>query len=66
MQYSGLEIDGGIHDNPEVSERDSNRTFELDQPGITVKRIANSEIKENIGSVLIKIEGWLEDTIEKR
>jgi len=61
-----IEVDGGIHDNPEVSERECNRTFELVQLGITVKRIANSEIKENIESVLIKIEGWLEDTIEKR
>jgi len=56
-----IEVDGGIHTDPVVSERDKNRTHELEQLGITVKRITNAEIKQNMESALIRIEGWLNE-----
>ena len=60
-----IEVDGGIHNNPDISERDSNRTYELEQLGISVKRIPNEEIEENIEGVLAKIEAWLMDDKKK-
>jgi very-short-patch-repair endonuclease len=60
-----IEVDGGIHNDTDVSERDSNRTYELEQLGIRVKRISNEEIEENIESVLAKIEAWLMDDKKK-
>ena len=56
-----IEVDGGIHNDTVISERDSNRTYELEQLGIIIKRIRNSEIEANIESVLIKIEKWLNE-----
>jgi very-short-patch-repair endonuclease len=56
-----IEVDGGIHINNEVSERDANRTFELEQLGIKVRRISNDEIMNDMESVLLKIEFWLEE-----
>ena len=43
-----IEVDGGIHSDEEVSERDSNRTYELEQFGIRVRRISNYEIETDI------------------
>ena len=54
-----IEVDGGIHNDIDVSERDINRTYELEQLGIRVKRFTNSEIETDIESVLMKIEQWL-------
>ncbi len=51
-----IEVDEGIHTDQVVSERDKNRTHELEQLGITVKRITNAEIKQNMESALIRIE----------
>lgn len=61
-----IEVDGGIHNDPDISERDRNRTYELEQLGITVKRISNSEIEADIERVLIKIEEWLEEIKNKK
>jgi very-short-patch-repair endonuclease len=56
-----IEVDGGIHNDIEISERDENRTYELEQFGIRVRRITNSEIETDIENVLKKIEKWLEE-----
>jgi very-short-patch-repair endonuclease len=56
-----IEVDGEVHNSNEVSERDTNRTFELEQLGVRVKRISNDEIITDMESVLMKIELWLEE-----
>jgi very-short-patch-repair endonuclease len=56
-----IEVDGGIHNDIDISERDENRTYELEQFGIRVRRITNSEIETDIENVLKKIEMWLEE-----
>ena len=50
-----LEVDGGIHNDPEVRERDINRTFELENLGIKVMRFRNEEVLSNINGVLKRI-----------
>ncbi|KAF0201438.1 MAG: hypothetical protein FD170_2755 [Bacteroidetes bacterium] len=47
-----IEVDGGIHDNPDVLEHDSNRTFELENVGVKVLRFRNQDVLENIDEVL--------------
>jgi len=54
-----IEVDGGIHLNADVSVRDFNRTFELEQLGIKVRIISNFEIETDVENVLKKIELWL-------
>ena len=50
-----VEVDGGIHTDPEVRERDINRTFELENLGIKVIRFRNDEVLSNIEEVLKRI-----------
>jgi len=52
-------VDGGIHLNADVSVRDFNRTFELEQLEIKVRIISNFEIETDVENVLKKIELWL-------
>jgi very-short-patch-repair endonuclease len=49
-----IELDGGYHDEAEQSEIDA-RTLELNAVGIQVIRFKNSEVIENMASVLKKI-----------
>jgi len=56
-----IEVDGGIHNNPEVYEHDLNRTAELEKLGIKVIRFTNEEIFNDIDGVLEKIKSYLPD-----
>ena len=47
-----VEVDGGIHNDPEVSEHDINRTFELQNLGLKVIRFSNDDVLSNIEEVL--------------
>jgi very-short-patch-repair endonuclease len=51
-----IEVDGGIHEIPEIKERDENRTFELENLGLTVIRFTNDEIISETGKVLEAIK----------
>jgi very-short-patch-repair endonuclease len=55
-----IEVDGGIHDNPEVKERDINRTSELENVGVKVIRFRNEEVFNNMDSVLKSIIDFAE------
>ena len=44
-----------IHSNPDVGERDINRTFELEQLGIKVIRFRNEEVLSNVENVVRRI-----------
>ncbi|KAF5064956.1 hypothetical protein DSECCO2_278900 [anaerobic digester metagenome] len=50
-----VEVDGRIHKNRDVKERDLNRTSELENMGIRVIRFTNEEVIGEIGEVLRKI-----------
>ena len=47
-----IEIDGGIHQNPEIKEHDKNRTAEIENMGIHLIRFTNQEVFEQINDVL--------------
>ncbi len=51
-----IEIDGGVHQNEEISERDMNRTCELNKLGLKVIRFTNEEVLNDIERVIEKIE----------
>jgi len=50
-----VEVDGEIHNNPDVIEHDTNRTFELENLGVRIIRFKNEEVFRNIDEVLIRI-----------
>ena len=47
-----IEVDGEIHDVDIQKEKDNDRTYFLEQHGITVTRIRNEAIEENTGKVM--------------
>lgn len=50
-----IELDGGVHDVKENAEYDANRTYMLNEFGITVIRFRNEEVLNDIKMVLKKI-----------
>ncbi|HMI79679.1 MAG TPA: DUF559 domain-containing protein, partial [Ferruginibacter sp.] len=56
-----IEVDGGVHNDPEVAAYDEARTKNLNENGITVLRFSNNEIENKIKEVLRKIEDWFEE-----
>ena len=46
-----VEVDGEIHMDSDVAQRDDGRTYELENMGITILRFTNKEIFENIEAV---------------
>lgn len=51
-----VEVDGGIHTDPEHAEYDAARTEFLEMQGIRVLRFSNEEVGKNLGEVLRRIE----------
>ena len=51
-----IEVDGVIHDEIEVKERDQERTHMIENLGLTVIRFKNIEIKNNLKEALEKIK----------
>ncbi len=56
-----IEVDGGVHDDPEVAAYDNARTKNLNENSITVLRFANNEIENNIKEVIKRIEDWFNE-----
>ena len=54
-----IELDGSIHDLPEVKEKDDGRTFEIEKFEIRILRFTNQEIYANIDSVIAEIKKYL-------
>ncbi len=52
----GIEVDGGIHDDPQVATYDRRRECIITQHRITILRIRNEEIENNILDVMKKIK----------
>ncbi|MCX2574801.1 endonuclease domain-containing protein [Pedobacter sandarakinus] len=55
-----IEIDGGIHDQNENAEHDKNRTYELEELGITIIRFTNEMVNSNLDKVLSTIKSYLQ------
>lgn len=50
-----IELEGGIHNKPDQKEYDETRVSELEGMGLTVMRIRNAEVEQNIEKVLERI-----------
>jgi len=53
-----IEVDGEVHNEPEVAAYDTIRTTNLNEQGITVLRFTNEEVEKNLKQVIKKIETW--------
>ncbi len=51
-----VEIDGSIHDTEIQKERDENRTYMIEELGLTVIRFGNQMVMEDINKVFTEIE----------
>lgn len=55
-----IEVDGGIHDNPQQAEHDKLRTEMLNSLGYDVLRFSNNEVIENPRSVVDSIISYIQ------
>lgn len=53
-----IEVDGAVHNDPEVAAYDIVRTKNLNDNGITVLRFTNDEVEKNIKAAIQKIKDW--------
>ncbi|TKB99486.1 imidazole glycerol phosphate synthase subunit HisF [Pedobacter cryotolerans] len=58
-----IEIDGSIHNNPEILINDIERQKNLEALGITVIRFTNNQLHNNLNSVLDKIKQTIQERI---
>ncbi len=54
-----IEIDGSVHDTVDQVEYDANRTYILEEFGLTVIRFRNEEVEQDMKQVLTKISQFL-------
>jgi len=57
-----IEVDGGIHKSADQKEWDENRTFELNELGITVLRFSNEDVVDSTQKVVKSISGYIDST----
>lgn len=55
-----IEVDGRVHDHPDVSVSDLDRQQEIASYGVHFLRFDNKKIKQDINSVLQEIEDWIQ------
>ncbi|MDR2653588.1 MAG: leucine--tRNA ligase [Prevotellaceae bacterium] len=60
-----IEVDGGIHSNPEQKEKDELRTQILNQCGFNVFRVSNEEIFADTLKTAKKIKDYLDSITDK-
>ena len=51
-----IELDGGIHEQVEIQERDRERTQEMQEFGLTIARFKNEEVEHNLNDVLAALK----------
>ena len=56
-----VELDGQIHQRPEIKKNDDERQAVLEKMGYTVIRFTNQQLKESIESVIFHIEAAIEN-----
>jgi len=54
-QQLAIEVDGSVHDIPDQSQYDLERSNFLREQGIRIMRLSNTEIENNLKTVLYKI-----------
>jgi very-short-patch-repair endonuclease len=59
-----VEADGSVHDH--TREADDSRQRELEAMGVTVLRFWNFEVKNDMASVLSRIEVWIRSEEQRR
>jgi very-short-patch-repair endonuclease len=59
-----VEADGSVHDH--TREADDSRQRELEALGVTVLRFWNFELKNDMASVLSRIETWIRNEEQRR
>ena len=60
-----IELDGEVHDSPEVQQHDRDRTEFLNENRIHVLRFRNKEVESNINNVLLRIREFINNNINK-
>jgi len=55
-----IEVDGGIHDEPEVKEKDLAKEKWLLENGLSILRFTNFEIEKELEKVILKIESKMQ------
>ena len=55
-----IEVDGGVHNDPEVAAYDKVRTKNLNANNISVLRFKNEEVENNLIAVIKTITNWFE------
>ena len=61
-----IEIDGSIHDSPEVKNNDERRQKDLENLHLTVIRFTNEQIKSDVENVLQFVSSTIENLTLKR
>lgn len=56
-----IEVDGEVHNDPDIAAYDKARTNNLNKHGLTVLRFTNYEVENNLKLVLKKIEDWFHE-----
>ena len=56
-----IELDGEVHDSPEVKQKDFDRTLFLNQNRISVLRFRNEDVEQDIETVLEKIKAYINE-----
>ncbi|MEZ0542985.1 endonuclease domain-containing protein [Fibrella arboris] len=54
-----IEVDGSVHDMADQIEYDANRTYMLEESGLTVSRFRNEEVEQDSNRILTKINQLL-------
>jgi very-short-patch-repair endonuclease len=55
-----IEVDGGVHEHPDVSISDLDRQQKIESYGVHFLRFDNMKIKQDINTVLQEVEDWIE------
>ena len=55
-----IELDGGIHNEPDVTANDLRRQDALEGAGFTILRFSNPEVLQHMDEVRGKISAWIE------
>ncbi len=58
-----VELDGSVHDMPEVADRDISRQTYLEEQGYTVIRFRNDEVERDMNMVLETIRHYVKDPL---
>jgi very-short-patch-repair endonuclease len=60
----GIELDGGVHLDPEQKDLDRERTRELEDAGVMILRFWNSEVMQSMSDLLDKIKKSIDERMK--